>query len=546
MSHGETPKDNRADPKEHNSHRRPRRFNVLVAGGGIAGLEIVRQLIEIASVRPSQQFHISLLEKKSYWGGRVKSMVTSPTTFYEAGASRIASTHRRVASLVQLLGLRRIETGIELSTDQLAVLPAMKRARAAFLRLDGNDPTSLKRVTWADVVRAVHATKREADAMLDSWGFASMVHKMNAYDFWEHAIPHYCAPSYYTLEGGLASLVGSLAAHNKAIALKHGVRLDMETGCVLKRIRRIGKSGAAAQWVDGEQKAHERRFDAVFLAMPADALQRLAGLPPELEKRLGAVSQNPLLRCYVRPDRCGVRLEAASGTELGRATASNDPEWVQVSYTGHEAAMHLNRLLMASNAADTLRRIARPVVPRWTEMDMHFWKAGTHSWLPQQPADSNYDFFVQPEPTHPLFVAGSCFSRAQHWMEGALETACDAVRALCRHWRADSAQLSARCSARVRCLRSSSSKHMATRKKAGHPNRRWTMDEVESKTKGGHPHVVYQGKVYNITDITHAHPGGAGILRSAAGTDITRAFHSVGHTAAAAAWMSDYCVGYLR
>ena len=77
---------------------------VLIVGGGIAGLEAARQLQEIMELSASP-LHVTLLEHKSRLGGRVHTMRTSPSTFYEAGASRIASTHSRVNDLVNLFHL---------------------------------------------------------------------------------------------------------------------------------------------------------------------------------------------------------------------------------------------------------------------------------------------------------------------------------------------------------------------------------------------------------------------------------------------------------
>lgn len=535
-------------------------FHVLVAGGGIGGLETVRQLIEIAALKPHLGVRITLLERNPCWGGRIQS-VSGAEGFYEAGASRIATSHVRVASLVRLLGLqeRRLRTGVQLSDAQREVLPRMERLRDAFLQIDGNTADSLKQVSWADVVRTMHGAESGATAMLRQWGFASMAHNMNAHDFWAHAVPHYCADGYYTLEGGLSTLVRALVEHIERRAAAKGVRVDLRTDCTLTRVvceRQNSGRKLEAYWrCQKHARPVHQTFDAAFLAMPADALARVDGLPPELQRRLGAVSQNALLRCYVRlpPPQGGeggglrvphVDCAAAEGTQLVRASPTNHPAWVQASYTDHEAALHLSRMLTGTGGQAFFRRITKPVVEGWTEMDTHFWKAGTHSWRPRQPSDAHYEAALQPWPTDPLFVVGSCFSHAQHWIEGALETACDALRALCRHWRVGAA--TARSLTRVQCLGHAGPK--ATRKAQKQaPLQRWTMEQVRQACGGGgeSPHVVYRGRVYDVTSVMPVHPGGAAIIRKMAGTDITRAFHGVGHTAAACAWLEEQCVGVL-
>jgi hypothetical protein len=264
-------------------------------------------------------------------------------------------------------------------------------------------------------------------------------------------------------------------------------------------------------------------------------LAAVAGLPAELTRRLDTVSRNPLLRCYVKlVDSASARppnYAAATQTVLRRALPTADPRWVQVSYTDHIPAERLYNLLTNVHGRAVLQAHAAPIVApdAWTELDLHFWKAGTHSWRPKQTADCHYEHVLQPDPTAPLFVVGACFSHAQHWIEGALETAGDAVRALRRLWRVSSRPATRR-----------TMKASATCPVQRVPLRAWAMDDVVA-----HGHVVYANKVYDISEIAPLHPGGAKILTNARGTDVTRAFHGVGHSVTAKAWLDQHCVGTL-
>ena len=57
--------------------------------------------------------------------------------------------------------------------------------------------------------------------------------------------------------------------------------------------------------------------------------------------------------------------------------------------------------------------------------------------------------------------------------------------------------------------------------------------------------VIYEGKVYDITNFVTEHPGGTEVLSDTAGTDITREFTQIGHSDHARGLMKPMLLGDL-
>jgi len=55
--------------------------------------------------------------------------------------------------------------------------------------------------------------------------------------------------------------------------------------------------------------------------------------------------------------------------------------------------------------------------------------------------------------------------------------------------------------------------------------------------------VIYEGKVFDITDFVSEHPGGTEVLADTAGTDITRSFTEIGHSDHARSLMTPRLIG---
>lgn len=607
--------------------------------------------------------HVTVFERKPRFGGRVKSVrtptphTTRTTTgdgWYEAGASRIGDTHRRVRQFATQLGCT--EVVLPASYDQHHTLPPLHRTfralHARFVAEHGED--ALDSVTWHDVLTMTCANVAERDDLVGRWGFLSVLTEMNAADFWAHAMPQYLCQTYYTLDGGLQTLVDKAVAALRAppfaarttirgstrvlglatVATKGG---GLQKSGAHKSVRRVvltveADVTAAALPVAGapvhrHAPTHET-YDAVFLALPAEAVAELQGAPTQHAHLWSSVSRNRLLRVYVRhdantntkaataararsakdraPSSAGTRKRkrkqqgnqqgdqqgkqkgnglplagprqtstrrakssAATGatgataalckvtaqtSALCRCTSTHAREWTQLAYCDHRNADHLYNVLRMPKGLDVLRGLAGTALgPTWAtfadaDVDVYYWKRGTHSWRPQLPSRDHYARTLHPDAKAPWFVVGSSFSHYQHWMEGAVETAQDAYRRWCRYaqewWGTGTGPRKGKGKDKGRITSASPTDSPPSRvnlhKACAAEGKRWTMADV--KANGW---VALDGYAYDVSTMVHKHPGGAAVLRGVLGTDISDVYHRIGHSSAARAWVEEGCVGVV-
>lgn len=285
------------------------------------------------------------------------------------------------------------------------------------------------------------------------------------------------------------------------------------------------------------------RYDAVFLALPAEAIARIGGAPRGYAHYWDAVTRNRLIRCLARypPSPAAPTPPSGCNTQLARHTMTHAPEWRQVIYCDHREADHVYNVLRLPDGMELVRaRVRHELGDTWSRFggeddcfDVHYWKHGTHSWRPALRAKDHYRRILHPDGHLPWFIAGSSFSHFQHWMEGALETAHDAYarwRRFAREW------WFAAPDGRVPLSQRRVPLHRACAASA----RRWTMAEVAN-----HRHVVLDGYVYDVGPIVARHPGGMAVLEGVRGKDISAIYHRIGHSGAARAWVEQHCVGRI-
>ena len=525
---------------------------------------------------------MQVFERKPRFGGRIKTVGVGGdhheggegrAHWYEAGASRIGVGHARVLALAAELGCRTLPgdprgENASAGASLAATAAELEACRRAFVAAHG--PAALEDVTCSDVLRLARGP--EAARRLEAaWGFRSSLREMNAHDFFRHALPQYTHRAYVTLQGGIGALVDALLRALRAPPLRD--RVTLRSGARVSSVSvqaedsgpsRSRRRGVALRVREGDgDNDHEARheFDAVFLALPAEALAALRGAPRAYRTSLwGCVSRNRLIRCFARYDN-GAPPPTASARAHAH-TATHAPRWRQILYRDHDEADQLYRELRLPDAQRLLRERARAQHgDAWARFgdnatDVYYWKAGTHSWRPSLLADNHYARALQPDARAPWFVAGASLSHYQHWMEGALETAQDAYARWCRYalerlpqCRSASARRRTRRRLRRLLLRRRDDPRDARdaardapehRACAAAADARWTMADVRRRRW-----VVLDGYVYDVSRMVAQHPGGAALLERHRGQDISEAYHRVGHSAASRAWVEGMCVGRL-
>lgn len=74
----------------------------------------------------------------------------------------------------------------------------------------------------------------------------------------------------------------------------------------------------------------------------------------------------------------------------------------------------------------------------------------------------------------------------------------------------------------------------------------FTLEEVAEHDSEDDLWIVIYGKVFDVTEWQHDHPGGDDILQSHAGQDVSALFRDVGHSPDANAIRPNFMVGRLK
>ena len=574
--------------------------NILVVGGGIAGLATAYKLIN-DSRWSNVNMHVTLVERKARYGGRIKTIqLENAKRWYEAGASRVADTHTHVRALATQIGCKEIR--LPESYDRRSVMPALhkafRRVHTAFVKRYGED--SLKSISWWDVLTIVCNEKQRYQFAQD-WGFLSVLKEMNAFDFWHYAMPQYLCATYYTFDGGLSSIVQNLS---RILEKSDKVTLLPSTRATQIRVHQSNTSASPSPFKTTQLQVslqddndaslyhahHERQrtaiYDMVFLALPSEALSTLKGIPEMYAHFWTSVSRNRLLRCYAKyPTSTNIRSthrftkskkrkteitptktrkknidisvlckRRVKSSVLNKCTTTHAPEWYQVAYCDHTKADHLYNILRMPHGLKHFKSVVRKVLgASWasfddSHFDVHYWKAGTHSWKPQLLSDNHYQRILQPDAKVPLFVVGASFSHYQHWMEGALETVHDAYAKCWRYaveWlgagaskkRFSNTHKKFTCEKTSRCFVDPFYLHNA----CASDEKVYTVDDVAANQW-----VILDGYVYDVEPFVDRHPGGRALLQNMLGKDISIPYHRIGHSSIARAWAEENCKGVLK
>ena len=606
------------------AQRRGRSYKILIAGAGLSGL-FMAFLLHRAPELNGHPTHITLLDKSGHLGGRVVSVRTSHNRFYDAGCTRISSAHARVLQLVSDLQLTLVPLAKANASRQKKLRRQFTELEAQFVERHGRD--ALRECSFAHVMR--EGCTRDLDSLMSAFSLRSALVEMNAADFLATCDRDYFASAYSTVARGLQSITDALQERLSERA-ENGVTVAVQRSCELRSVVRA-RTGSAhrsqslwASWHDmspldtsggAEEPATvvSRRFDAVFLAMPAQCVAQLDGIPrePPCAPLWNTVSRNRYLRVFAQYDTPPAASSFTIATPtLGIITSTGDPQWVQVSYTDHTRADAWQQTLLSEDGETRLRDALRAESVRlhktktsellaalsdFRRIDLRYWKAGTHSWQPSHPSATHYERALHPDAKQPLFVIGSSLSHAQHWMEGALETAFGALE----RWKRYRREWQPRTRERA-CSRKRSSEQEQPLFVIGSPlshaqhwmegaletafgalgyRREWpprTRERARSRRRSSEqeplpppppppppPHgcdaettftmeevkqnqyVVLDDYVYDVREFVPRHPGGAKVLKPHLGKNISRLFRVVGHSANARSIAEKYCVGRL-
>lgn len=413
-----------------------RRWDLIIIGAGIAGLESARRWIE-----KHPKGSVAVLEKYGYIGGRMVSFsrkVNGIDVSWEIGAGRIHSSHKLVRKVIRQVGCNLVPipaaTGFALGDGVVGAGPFETDLLDPFRGLD----------------KEVLGKKTLRELTDSSWGSGSSdkFWKGYPYDAEARLMRADLALQSFSEEMDSAGRgfsvcaqgLGEVCRRLRASLEKRGVKFFRET-TVLQCSDREGEveiiaSSGSKKKVSSEHSSAVKlwRASQAIFAVHSSGLAKIRGF--EGWPLLKRVAMAPLVRIYgVFPVRAGKPWFSGLGKFVTDRVVrffipiSEEKGVAMISYTDgvdSEGFLCLGDS-EPQKAVDAVMRDLRLLFPNRSIPDpifsrVHGWTDGCTYWLP-----GVYDPKKESIASHTshgiknVFVVGESFSMRQAWMEGALE-----------------------------------------------------------------------------------------------------------------------------
>lgn len=404
-------------------------YDVIIVGGGMAGLYTGIELLKRYSVR------CCILERNSYLGGRVYTFKDTikgvGKVQWEAGAGRIATSHKYVRGLLKRYGL----TFIPISSSSEWMDEAHLRTKNSFDKehdlymepLRSLSKDILGTHTLAELLEAIHG-KQKAQAFYHKFPYHAEIHTMRAdvaltsfdYEMGGHQAFGVCGEGLSELIRGMTeeytSLGGIYATQMEVQHLKYTPEKNWNLSAMDKCIK----------------KPRFFQSSVCVLALPQSALQQMGGIHLPVLKHL---RMEPLLRIYaVFP----TTKEGSWFSDVPKVVSSGPVRYiipiqpqkgiVMISYTDGDDTHHWSHLSEAHLQRPLMKEIRamfpEKSIPDPIYLKKHLWKNGCTYWLPgsYDPHEESLQS-LQPIKGQPLFLCNESFSTCQAWMESSLTQA---------------------------------------------------------------------------------------------------------------------------
>jgi protoporphyrinogen oxidase len=404
-------------------------MKIIVVGAGIAGLYAAMRILN-----KYDNAHVTILEKASYIGGRIKTVTHQGVTM-DAGAARFNDNHKRLFKLFAELGISKDKDMWPLTTQKIYIKDTHKfdiktnqHIKHIITLAENTDPNHLKHITLKMFMKE-HLKDSVVDDIIYSFGYNTEFDLMNAYDavkifktdFLDDEI------QYYVLRDGMDLLIKKLVS-----------RLEASGRCEISLQQGVCDVGKGYVVVDNDKKIH---CDLVVLAITKKTLEALPGLKSNkiLQKSLSTLANGELMRVFSKFP-VENKTQKVWFHDIPRVTTNNFVRYIiplnyekgsiMVSYTDGSYAREWNMLPnLKENIMKNLRKLfPRKDIPEPLWMRAFYWDEGSHCWLPGARKYRNTKDTVK---EHGYIICGEVISdHNQAWIEGALETVDNGLKCL--------------------------------------------------------------------------------------------------------------------
>ena len=435
-------------------------YDVIIIGGGIAGLNIMYQLS-----KKSPQLQVLLLEKESYLGGRIFTHHDKYMDV-EAGAGRFSGSHTYLMQLIQDLGLKSkmveisstavyapadgtgsIQSSVSDAPAQTSLfdplynnlldiqlgnytLPCAGLISRIILASKLETRSLLQSMSFIDYANKVLRNPEQIQFIKDTFGYYSELVIMNAHDaivLMERLSP---LNKFYSLNGGLSQVIDKMVASIKKCS-GYKIMLHKEVRKIVHLVGEMGGTGFEIH-VDGRNTWYGAK--QCVCALPKQVLEKIRIFTP-VRSMLKKIECGSLCRIYSQFDKDEIWFK-----KLCKFTTNNELRMVipmdtqkgiiMISYSDNKFADYWERLYSKQGIREVNRRLQSKIkeslginIPLPKHTKVFYWGCGVGYWGVGADSAAISKQIIQPMNNMKLFVCGEHYSETnQQWMEGALET----------------------------------------------------------------------------------------------------------------------------
>ncbi len=428
-------------------------YDLIIIGGGIAGLNTIYKYLENYQTKSKTLPKILLLEAQPRIGGRVYTVKKNNQT-YESGAGRFSKLHVNLFDLIKEFNL----------DSKLYPIPSEK------LFISRNDPSKkiilktqnekaikeLERIIKEKKLTEEYLTSKTlyqvAEEIADDnilyqinemYPYYSEIHVMNAKDSLLLLKRDFINKlQYYVLGGGLEQIIDKI--YEK---IKDNIIIKKNS----KVINVLENNGIFDVLVEQNYKENDKQSNKknktyqgkkIVFALPSKPLQNLPYIKKqkELYKLVKLSEPQPLYRFYIKYKKPFLDTSIVTDSELKFIIPYNKDGLVMITYTDGPLTKYWKKLYLQSQdkVVSMIDKKLREILPNiiipeveWIDGESAYWTYGAHYWLPRNVYMDTNDLENKIRRPHSnVWIVGEAFSNHQAWIEGALETSNKAVKEL--------------------------------------------------------------------------------------------------------------------
>jgi cytochrome b involved in lipid metabolism len=487
-------------------------YDYIVIGSGISG-------VYIANYLKATNKNFLLLEQKKRIGGRIKTY-NDNNILYETGAYRFNNDHKKLLHLINKLNLNQFVKKINnnqnyfLRNNHSKIIYNtknnlnFKNIINRLLKLDKNELMNNDILTLVNN----YYDNETKNFVKDYCGYDHFISKSSAITLIKYK--KLIESNFYYLTCGLTKIIDLLFENIKNNSI---------LGCKIIDIKKSNNIFSIITNTNTKYKCKN-----VILAIPKDNLIEVPFILNNINY-LNSVESSPYIRIYAKYPKKGNEvwfkdINYTITDNIIRKIIPIDIEkgLIQICYNDGENAEYIRNIIANGNIKEFIHNSLKKIfpginIPEPEFLNCHYWKSGTHTWLPTY---NNYNIEkYMLNPMKGIYISGESYSNNQAWIEGALETSYKIIDII------------------------KNKKKTLKQKKYNY----YTMEEVQKHNNHKSAWCVLNNKVFNITNIIKEtkHPGG-NVIEMAMGKDITDIFESIGHSDYSKNLLNNFFIGFIK